>query len=186
MKYVILLIFALLAACANEVAESDEPVTSNASVPTATPAYEQPVTLPDEVLLPFSFAMRGASIPMGLDMTTVLELLGEPIQTFETPSCAFDGTDVVFLFPGVQIHTIPMGDENFIHTINFRDDTVTTLEGIFIGSTLEDVLAAYSDDYTRDFDMISFTRGYTKLSFIIIDDLVASILYELDVELFWG
>ena len=130
----------------------------------------------------FTFEANGAVIYMDQNMTDVLALLGHTDDVFEAPSCAFDGIDRIFRFPGVQIHTYPDGDEDFVHTINIRDDSVTTLNGIFIGSSLGDVIAAYGSDYEQEFGMFRYTLGRTTLSFFVEDDIVTGILYELIME----
>ena len=127
----------------------------------------------------FTFATQGVTIHMDQNMAEVLEQLGEPLGIFEAPSCAFDGIDRIFSFPGVQIHTYPDGDLDFVHTISIRDDSVTTMEGIYLGSSWEAVLAAYGSDYEQEFGMFTFTRGRTTLSFFIEDDIVIGITYEL-------
>ena len=127
----------------------------------------------------FAFPFQGTIIHMDQNMAEVLEQLGEPLGVFEAPSCAFDGIDRIFSFPGIQIHTYPDGDFDFVHTISIRDDSVTTMNGIFLGSDWDDVVAAYGDDYEQEFGMFTFTVGRTTLSFFIEDGMVIGILYEL-------
>jgi len=135
--------------------------------------------VPDAV---FSFSMNGAVIHMDMEISQVTAMLGEPNAVFEQPSCAFDGIDRVFSFPGVQFHTYPVGDLDFLHTINIRDDSVATENGIFLGSSLSDVISAYGNNYAHEFGMFTFTRGLTRLSFFIENDMVVGILYELDLS----
>jgi len=127
----------------------------------------------------FTFTTQGVTIHMDQNMEEVLDQLGEPLGIFEAPSCAFDGIDRIFSFPGVQIHTYPLDDLDFVHTISIRDDSVTTANGIYLGSSWNDVLAAYGSEYDQDFGMFRFTIGQTTLSFFIEDDMVTGILYEL-------
>jgi len=127
----------------------------------------------------FIFLFRGASIHMDQAMDELLPRLGEPTGIFEAPSCAFDGIDRIFGFPGVDILTYPVGDRDLIHTINFRDDSITTTEGIYLGSSWADVLEAYGSDYSQDVNMFQFTRGRTTLSFFLDGDMVVGIIYAL-------
>ena len=140
------------------------------------PAQDEPgIPAPEGFVFPF----QGITIHMDQDMAEILEQLGEPLGVFEAPSCAFDGIDRIFSFPGIQIHTYPDGDLDFVHTISLRDDSVTTMNGIYLGSSFDDVIAAYGSDYTQEFGMFTFTIGQTTLSFFIEDDMVIGILYEL-------
>jgi len=157
--------------------QGQEPATNETTQPNEddpSPAYSNS---PD--LEGFAFAIQGVTIYMDQDIDIVLEQLGEPLGVFEAPSCAFDGIDRIFSFPGVQIHTYPEGELDFVHTISIRDDSVTTMGGIYLGSSWEDVLAAYGNDYEQEFGMVTFTRGQTTLSFFIEDDMVTGITYEL-------
>ena len=130
---------------------------------------------------PFFLMIGGVEIQMGANIEEVKSALGEPIAEFRMPSCAFDGTDIVYRFPGVQVHTIPIGDANFVHTIALTDDTVSTPEGIMLGTSFEDLIGLYGNDYVREHGMYTFTREHTSISFFVEDGIVIHITYELDV-----
>ena len=155
---------------------TDYPVQDSSSENDAASSYDYP---PRTIPTGFTFATQGVVIYMDQDMAQVLEQLGEPIGVFEAPSCAFDGIDRIFRFPGVQIHTYPSGELDLVHTISIRDDSVTTMEGIYLGSSWEDVLDAYGHDYKQDFSMFTFTLGLTTLSFFVEDGIVTGITYGL-------
>ncbi|MCL2404071.1 MAG: hypothetical protein FWC92_00855 [Defluviitaleaceae bacterium] len=127
----------------------------------------------------FTLIYNSVTIQMDQDMAYLLTLLGEPLGIFEAPSCAFDGIDRIFGFPGIQIHTYPDGDLDRVHTISFLDDSITTSEGITLGNSLDDVLAAYGSNYEQDTNMFTFTIDRTTLSFFIEDDMVTGIIYGL-------
>ena len=188
------LIIAISACGGDDNTVPNEPQqTGNETADTTTVQQEDPQddpvdnaeptpALPCDASAAFTFETQGAVIYMDQNMADVLTLLGEPIGVFEAPSCAFDGIDRIFRFPGIQIHTYPVDDDDFVHTISIRDDSVATQGGIFLGSSFADVVAAYGDDYDQDFGMFMFTRGRTTLSFFIEDDMVTGITYELIME----
>ena len=152
-------------------------------------AYGQEEGVPAEagfLLEPFYFPFGDASIQLGANMEDVIGLLGSPLDTFEVPSCAFEGTDIVFRFPGIQIHTVPLGEVHMVHTIALFDDTVSTAEGIMLGSALDDLLLAYGSEYVEEFGLYTFARGYSSISFLVRDGYVFAITYELDLEMFDG
>jgi len=137
---------------------------------------------PDEPPL-FALKVGNFLIEMDQNINEVLDALGEPQGIFVAPSCAFDGDDRIFQYPSVQIHTYPKGDDDFVHTISLRDDTVRTTEGrIYLGSNLQSVLDAYGDDYEHDSGMYTYTRGPTTLEFFIEDDIVMGITYGLIIS----
>ena len=128
----------------------------------------------------FALEVNGFLIEMDQDIDYVLEALGEPLGVFVAPSCAFDGEDRVFQYPSLQIHTYPVGDNDFVHTISLRDDNIRTTEGgIRLGSGFDDVIAAYGSDYVKDFNMYTFTRERTTLEFYILDGMVLGITFGL-------
>ena len=130
----------------------------------------------------FAFAMGAFVIEMDQNIAHVLDMLGEPLGVFEAPSCAFDGIDRIFSYPGVQIHTYPEGDDDFVHTISLRDDSVRTMGGIYLGNSPDAVFDAYGDGYEQEFGMFTYTRGMTTLSFYIENDMVLSITYGLIMQ----
>jgi len=112
-----------------------------------------------------------------------LEKLGEPLGVFEAPSCAFDGIDRIFSYPGIQIHTYPKGDDDYVHTISLRDDSVRTQGGICLGLSPNVVVLAYGDDYELENGMYTYTRGLTTLEFFVEDDMVIGITYGLILDI---
>jgi len=150
----------------------------NIDEPVDEPIDEEPAEDSDFALLFNDFL-----IDMGQDISYVISALGEPLNVFEAPSCAFDGIDRVFLYPGVQLHTYPVGDDDLIHTISIRDDSLRTTEGgIFLGSSLQAMLDAYGDEYVHETGMYTFTRGQTTLQFFIDDGIITGITYGLIIE----
>ena len=159
-------------------AAGELPDTDDSAQPDETPAIED-----SQGPGVFSFKMNDVVIEMNQNIDYVIDRLGEPRGVFEAPSCAFDGIDRIFSYPGIQIYTYPKGDSDFIHTIGFLDDTVRTSEGgIRLGSKLQAVLDAYGDDYEFDTGMYKFTRGLTSLEFLVDDDMVTGISYGFRIE----
>ena len=145
-----------------------------------TPPEADEETIPD-----FAFKMGDVLIEMDQDIENVLEKLGEPQGIFEQESCAFDGIDRIFGYPGVQIHTYPKGDRDFIHTVSLRDDSHKTTEGgIRNGDDIQKALDAYGDDYTYNTGVYKYTRGLTTLEFFTEDDtIIRGITYGFIIEL---
>lgn len=179
-KRIILIIIAAaavfaLAACGGNQEPSQISPGNPTPTPTTAPAQAGTQT-------GFAFAISGHTIHMDANMGDVLDMLGEPLGIFEAPSCAFDGIDRIFQFPTIQIHTYPLDDQDFVHTIMIRDDSVATVGGIFLGSSFDDLMAAYGDGYSQEAGMFTFTRGRTTLSFLVENDMVVSILYGLIMD----
>ena len=154
--------------------EEAEPET----VEIADPIIEVPTLI-------FYLPLGGVNIQMGANIEELIVAIGLPIAEFRMPSCAFDGTDIVYRFPGLQVHTIPIGEANFVHTIAITDDTVSTSGGIMLGSSFYDLLRAYGKNYVREYGMYTFTQGHTSISFFVDGGMVTHITYELDVHLYF-
>jgi hypothetical protein len=135
----------------------------------------------------FFFMMGDVRIEMDQDIEYVITNVGEPLGRFEDESCAFDGMDIIFSYPGIQIYTYPAGAGNYIHTIGFFDDTsiysVTAEGGLRLGSSIQDIIDAYGDDYSYETGLYRFTRGLTVLEFLVEDGMVKGITYRLLLDL---
>jgi len=154
---------------------SDAPVQNENSDPASD---ETPGEAPD-----FALRVGDLLIEMDQDVAYVLAALGEPLEEFEDPSCAFDGIDRVFLYPDFEVRTYPKGSSDHVHTIVFENDLIRTTEGgIRLGASLQDVIDAYGDDYEHDSGMYTFTRGLTTLEFLVDDDIVTNIIYGYIIE----
>ncbi len=124
----------------------------------------------------FEFLSGTTAISIDQDMADVLAALGEAQSYFEAASCAFDGLDKTYTYPGFVITTRPEETGDFVNSILLTDDSVTTAEGIYIGSTKDDVIAAYGESSGTE-GVMNYTRGNTTLNIILKDDVVASIEY---------
>ena len=169
------------------------PAVNDASPEPQNPAGTDPGSddgTPDEPPAPdvFIFSLGGFDIDMNENISFVVGKLGEPIGIMVLPSCAFDGDDRIYRYPGAELYTYPIGEEDFIHTVSFYDDTIRTAEGgVRLGSKLQAVLDAYGDNYEFDAGLYKFIRGKTTLEFLVSDDIVIGIThrYKLD-DMAWN
>ncbi len=125
----------------------------------------------------YVFTCGEVRLPMNEEFSALREALGEPETYYEAASCAFDGLDKTFTYPGFELVTYPVDGVDYISDIYFLDDTVSTAEGLHIGSTLEEVKAACGTDYTADeFGFYyTYTDGDTQLKFGVEDGVVTEI-----------
>jgi len=161
----------------------NEPSTATNDSTQETPPTDEPtnaISTPAEA--EFTFPFNGTVIHLNQNMAEILDALGEPSGVRQTPSCAFDGYDRIFGFGAINIHTYPVGDDDFIQIISIRDDSVTTPGGIRLGSSWGAVLDAYGTDYVQDFSKHTFTQGDTTLSFFVEDGIVVEITYALIMD----
>lgn len=126
----------------------------------------------------YLFDYEGVTIAMHEKADKILTALGKSKDYFEAPSCAFQGLDKIYYYSGFELSTYPTDDIDYISAVNFTDDSVSTKEGISIGSPAEDVIKAYGKDYTGEKSSYIYTLGKSKLSFITEDNTVTAITYE--------
>lgn len=127
----------------------------------------------------YFFEYKGIQIGINDEAAPILEALGEPMYYFEAPSCAFEGMDKIYSYSGFEITTYTKDKKDYIASVIFLDDTVTTREGITLNATLEDIVAAYGSEYEKSFNQYSFSDGNCVLSFILEDNEVVSVEYAL-------
>lgn len=137
----------------------------------STPAG--PSTTPDA----YVFVTNGASVVVNADMADVLAAIGEPQSYFEAESCAFEGLDKTYTYAGFVISTRPEGEKDFVNSILLTDDSVTTPEGIYLGSSKSDVLAAYGSEGEDLGALVTYTKGDCVINFVFTEDKVISIEY---------
>lgn len=118
---------------------------------------------------------------MDAEAAPVLEQLGEPNSYFEAPSCAFEGIDKMYTYGSFELDTYPMGDKDYISAVIFKDDSITTPEGVGIGDSREKLTEAYGGEGTEELGMTVYRKDDMKLCFIFQGDSIASIEYRTTV-----
>ena len=186
----LVMVFALCACGGDEPAgESKTPAPVQSSEPGTepgkTPESQQPGTEPAPgPAAPAAYVFltgKGTAVSVNQDMTEVLAAEGEPLSYFEAESCAFNGLDKTYTYAGFVISTRPEGEQDLVNSILLTDDSVTTPEGVYIGSSKDAVTAAYGAGDEVGV-LLSYTKGDCTLNFIFDGDTVISIEYLPVVE----
>ena len=123
------------------------------------PAYTAPEPgAPLALETDLGLLVDGVWYPILNDFAPLLAALGEPTDLVAAPSCVFKGEDKEFVYDGMSVYTNPLGEidvwyEAYITGADFR-----TARGIGIGAALEDVLAAYGENYYLEGeDMLTYS-----------------------------
>lgn len=133
----------------------------------------------------YVFEYEGVKIWMDMEASPVIDALGEADGYFEAPSCAFEGLDKQYTYGSIEIDTYELNGKDYISCVYFRDDLVTTPEGVGLFMTKEDMVQAYGEGYTEEYGMLVYEKDGMKLKFIITENEITSIEYAstvLDVE----
>lgn len=130
----------------------------------------------------YSFEYQGVTIPMNVDAAPIVEKPGKSVDYFEAASCAFQGLDKIYYYNGFELGTYPNGNKDYVSYVNLLDDSVTTDQGIYLGSNLDEVVAAFGSEYTAEGTSYVYRLGDTKLTFIIEENTVIQITYAAIIE----
>ena len=126
----------------------------------------------------YTFTYQDVVIEIDAEAAPITEKLGEPNSYFEAPSCAFEGIDKMYTYNSFEVDTYPSKTQDYISTIIFKDDVITTTEGVGIGDPVDKVMEVYGEDGSNEDGMLVFEKDGMKLCFIIQDDTVASVEYR--------
>lgn len=130
----------------------------------------------------YKFTYNGTEIAMKADAAPILAKLGEPKSYTEETSCAFTGLDKTYYFGGFYMTTYPDGDKDYVYSVWFADDSVTTQEGVYIGATQAEVEKAYGADSFNGSNAYVLTKGESTLSIMLTDGTVSGIRYDAIIE----
>lgn len=115
--------------------------------------------------------------------SNVPENLPEADEVSEVPSCAGQGNDTIYKFGGnTEVSVCTLNGVKVVYDIYIFAEGRTTPEGIGIGSGLDEIKAAYGEDYTEFNGEYRYTRGRVTLSFLLKDGKVTSIDYSAKLE----
>lgn len=124
------------------------------------------------------FETKDVKIVMHDSATTVLSQLGEEISYFEAESCAFDGIDKTYSYPGFDLMTYPTDGKDFVSAVILRDDSVTTPQGLYIGAEESEIEVLHGLDYKADNPGVYvYEQDNCMLQIIAKDGAVISIEY---------
>lgn len=125
----------------------------------------------------FVFAVNGVLIGMNEEAAPIVEKLGTAANYFESPSCAFQGIDKTYTYSNFELYTYPKNKVDYVSSIYVLDGSISTQEGIHIGSTTEEMTAAYGNDYKEELGAYTYTKDKSTLTFIVDNGTVSSIEY---------
>lgn len=171
MKKILCLMLALMLAMSMAACGGDDPTTAPTGGNEPTPANDG-----------YIFHHNGTAIVMHADAAPILAALGEPKTYTEETSCAFDGKDKTYFFGSFYLQTYPIGDKDYVYSVWFADDSVTTDEGVYVGMTQKEVEAAYGTAGYNGSNAYIMTKGASRLTVILTDGKVSSIQYDAEVE----
>lgn len=185
MKKILLIILALLlvACAAPETSQgSQEEEVTTLPAPEETEVVEDEATEP-EIAKPDGYYYQKDStlFTTGENANPAMEALGEPLDVFKAPSCAFEGEDTVYKYDNIELYTYEKDGQPHISGIFLVNEEAQTPEGLHIGSTYDEMVSLYGDDYVEVVGSYTYLQGNTELIIVTSQEKVVSITYILKV-----
>lgn len=176
MNKTLLLVLALMIAvcftgCGEKTQDADVPSQTNEN----TPSQEGEAPVQEESL--YYYEANGTIIHTFDPAEEVLAALGEPLNTFEAESCAYQGMDLFYYYDGFELTVNDIDGVDRVTVITVADDTVAIPQGVKIGDSEEDMLAAMGDDYQAETGVYKFISANTLLQITVKEGAVSSIQY---------
>lgn len=125
------------------------------------------------------FEADGVKVYMSADGAETVAALGEPMGYFENEGCAGLGVEKTYSYAGFELMTYQ--DEatgvDKVYSVYFTDDTCKTPEGIRVGDTVDQAMAAYACEYEAGEPQIILTKGNCTLYLNVTDGVVMGVEY---------
>lgn len=126
----------------------------------------------------FAFTFEGVELTPGQAFDAAA--LPEASSVYQVPSCAIEGTDNVYNYGAIEVTAFDDSNGEVIYSVYIVDANTPTNEGLYIGDTVDHVVAAYGEDYVRDGNQITYQKGNTLLILILNGEYVQSIDFRWD------
>jgi hypothetical protein len=119
---------------------------------------------------------------LGTDVNEVIASLGKGYQYSEAISCAYNGMDKTYIYPGVEFYTYPDGNKDYLLEVILVDDTYSTASGLKVGCTEEEIVKAYGKNYFTEGIVMRYNlsndpnkTGEPSLYFVMEDGVATSL-----------
>ncbi len=163
--------------------------TTAAPVETAAPT-EAPTQPPETDALPIEtdppagfdaadlrFTYGGSTLTVGEDASGFIGAV--PANSSESaPSCYGDGNDTNYYYNDFTLYIWDNGTTKMTYGIDITGTGAATAEGITIGSSVKDLVAAYGNGYTEELSDYVYTVGDSNIRFTIAGGMVTYISYN--------
>ena len=139
-------------------------------------ACAEPASKPvDAPFVPMT--VNGTAIEIDAQAAPVLAALGQEQAYEESPSCAFEGMDKLYIYGGFRVKTYSQNGTDFIYSVELMDDSLATPEGLSIGAEASRVTELYGTPAQQNDSGMQFVFESTTLQILLRDGLVTNIQY---------
>ena len=107
---------------------------------------------------------NGTKITLGGAADATVSALGTPQSKSELGNCGGLGSQVKYTYSSIYVYVLETDSGNTVDQIEFRDDLVSTPEGVSIGMSKSDVLAKCGEASAESATSLTYTSGKLNLS----------------------
>lgn len=125
----------------------------------------------------YFYEVENQKIYVSQPIKEAVEILGDGYEYYEAPGCAGEGMDIFYYYPDLTIEAVESEGEQEIKQFYFKNDTVVTPEGLRIGSTYEETVAKYGDDFELNGNAMEYGDGNALFIVELQDGKVLGIRY---------
>ena len=160
-----------------EVTTGNNNISADPTTGDETPATDPAETTPPAAEEGYSFLLKETKLMPGavFDESQMPENSGK----FEVPSCAIEGTDILYNYEVVEVTVFDAGEEPVIYSIYLLDANTSTDEGLYLGDDVATVESIYGTDYTEESNTMVYEKGNTQLRIMIDNGAVFNIEYRM-------
>lgn len=165
------------AATATPAAEATPTVEATAE-PTATPAVLEPLGLEDLMLV-----VDGEYYDLQSDVGALIETLGDQFEKKDVSGGYSGGDENEYVYEGIKIRTYPIDDIDVMYSVEFTSDMFDTARGVHVGSTADEVKAAFGTGFYEEGGALIYTFDGGKkndqsssITFNLKDGAVSSVI----------
>ena len=128
------------------------------------------------------FVYNGWSVGLNSEIGSALRVLGNANSVDSQMSCHGVGEDKTFYYNGFTVNTYPLDGKDYVMEIVVDSPSYTTPKGIRVGSSSNDVIAAYGSGYKQIGYYLAYeTNDGKSVQFFVEDGVVQEIDYYYDV-----
>ena len=174
----------MLAACAGNTAQDSTAAGQSEATSAETQSAAESAVVGAFSEADLVFVMDGVSYPLDTDAAPLLEAFGPDYEMTAATSCRYVGEDKMFIYDFATVYTYPIDGKDMIDEIYIQDGDYTTAKDIGIGSTLDEVKAAYGEGgfdidgaYTYLVSGDPNNKKCAQLYFEVMDDEVVAFGY---------
>ncbi|MBE6661047.1 MAG: hypothetical protein E7605_06545 [Ruminococcaceae bacterium] len=120
---------------------------------------------------------RGVELTVGMAADEAIARLGDDYTVTEAESCAGQGMDRMYTYSSMRLYVFaPVEGEAVVSSVSYTDDGAQTAQGLRIGSTSSDVIAALGEADEADDARLIYRGKGCVLTFGLRDGVVVSVV----------